>query len=144
MTWNPNIFETRWGILAFTLSALFVNQSLKNWIRLSSHMRASLVFGFVWTWVGVHYGAPFVKILYLTDLAQKLLSLAKTAISIIFLQTAPRSTSQACKYKNAIIMAATINDHNDHCNDHNDHPMTIHDLRQQPMTLFWMTFLLLS
>jgi len=28
-----------------------------------------------------HYGAPFVKILYLTDLAQKLLSLAEIAIS---------------------------------------------------------------
>jgi len=27
------------------------------------------------------YGAPFVKILYLTDLAQKLLSLAEIAIS---------------------------------------------------------------
>jgi len=29
----------------------------------------------------VVYGAPFVKILYLTDLAQKLLSLAEIAIS---------------------------------------------------------------
>jgi len=29
----------------------------------------------------LEYGAPFVKILYLTDLAQKLLSLAKIAIS---------------------------------------------------------------
>jgi len=28
-----------------------------------------------------HYGAPFVKILYLTDLAQKLLSLKEIAIS---------------------------------------------------------------
>jgi len=30
---------------------------------------------------GLVYGAPFVKILYLTDLAQKLLSLAEIAIS---------------------------------------------------------------
>jgi len=27
MTWNPNSFQTRWGILAFTLSAPYGNQS---------------------------------------------------------------------------------------------------------------------
>ena len=35
----------------------------------------------VMRFVNVRYGAPFVKILYLTDLAQKLLSLAEIAIS---------------------------------------------------------------
>jgi len=42
----------------------------------------------VWDWLLLVYGAPFVKILYMTDLAQKLLSLrifsylcAKIAIS---------------------------------------------------------------
>jgi len=31
------------GILAFTLSSAYVNQSLKNWIRFTSFMRASFV-----------------------------------------------------------------------------------------------------
>jgi len=41
--------------------------------------------------VNVRYGAPFVKILYLTDLAQKLLSLAEIAIS------ACRDSAEACR-----------------------------------------------
>jgi len=40
---NPNIFQTRGGILAFALSAAYVNQSLKNLIRSTSFMRASFV-----------------------------------------------------------------------------------------------------
>jgi len=38
MTKNPNIFQTCRGILAFTLSAAYVNQSLKNWTRCTSYM----------------------------------------------------------------------------------------------------------
>ena len=40
------------------------------------------------------YGAPFVKILYLTDLAQKLLSLAEIAISACVQKEAQLTTSE--------------------------------------------------
>jgi len=48
---------------------------------LSSPLRHALVPFWCAKTVRYFYGAPFVKILYLTDLAQKLLSLAELAIS---------------------------------------------------------------
>jgi len=43
------------------------------------------------------YGAPFVKILYLTDLAQKLLSLAEIAISACRDVISGRDSAEACR-----------------------------------------------
>jgi len=43
MTWNSNIFQMRWGSPAFTLSAAYLNESLKNWTRSTFYMRANFV-----------------------------------------------------------------------------------------------------
>ena len=58
---------------------LFLSFETENWIWFLRHY---LKFLCELNFIGQWYGAPFVKILYLTDLAQKLLSLHAEMLSL--------------------------------------------------------------